>query len=184
MEESQDPLHRFTGWMGTFLLAAASLLAVLIFADRTGMQLFSMPDVWVATRQLHVFTCAVLLLMAGILLMHRPGDGRQRHRPLFHSVRLYTRPDCGLCDEAYQVLSEFREVFPGIEVVDISEDVDLEFEFGEEIPVVEIDDVVRFRGRVERGLLLRIIDAAREQTRSRHDVSVEDGDEDEDVPVF
>ncbi|MCA9063268.1 MAG: glutaredoxin family protein [Planctomycetaceae bacterium] len=160
MADESDPFHRFTGWLGTILLTIASLMAILIFADRMDMQMFSMPDVWVASRELHVFACVVLIVMAGVLLMHKPGDAGVPSAPVFQSVRVYSRNNCHLCDEAVALLLEFRERLPIIDIVDVDEHADLQEEFGEVVPVVEIDDVVRFRGRIERGLLERLIEAA------------------------
>ena len=70
------------------------------------------------------------------------------------NVVLYTREGCHLCDDAHQLLSEF-----GIEprLVDIDGDVELRKQFDTCVPVVEIDGKIRFRGRVDRVLLMRII---------------------------
>ena len=70
------------------------------------------------------------------------------------NVVLYTREGCHLCDDAHQLLSEV-----GIEprLVDIDGDVELRKQFDTCVPVVEIDGKIRFRGRVDRVLLMRII---------------------------
>ena len=70
------------------------------------------------------------------------------------NVVLYTREGCHLCDDAHQLLSEV-----GIEprLVDIDSDVELRKQFDTCVPVVEIDGKIRFRGRVDRVLLMRII---------------------------
>ena len=70
------------------------------------------------------------------------------------NVVLYTREGCHLCDDAHQLLSEV-----GIEprLVDIDSDVELRKQFDTCVPVVEIDGKVRFRGHVDRVLLMRII---------------------------
>lgn len=70
------------------------------------------------------------------------------------NVVLYTREGCHLCDDAHQLLSEV-----GIEprLVDIDGDVELRKQFDTCVPVVEIDGKVRFRGHVDRVLLMRII---------------------------
>jgi glutaredoxin len=63
---------------------------------------------------------------------------------------MYSRPGCGLCDEARVVLFAERERTPfEYREVDISEDDALELEFGIRIPVVLVDGVERFEIRVD-----------------------------------
>ena len=50
---------------------------------------------------------------------------------------------------------------PEIEFVDIAGDQRLEEQYGEWIPVIEIDGQIRFRGRVDTLLLQRLIAARR-----------------------
>jgi glutaredoxin len=69
-------------------------------------------------------------------------------------VILYTRAGCHLCDEAREVL-ELEGLQPRL--VDIDADADLRQRFNECVPVVEIDGKVRFRGRVDRVLLRRLL---------------------------
>jgi glutaredoxin len=69
-------------------------------------------------------------------------------------VKLYTRDGCHLCDEARKVLSEFG-ISPTL--MDIDDDPNLRGRFDTSVPVVEIDGRIRFRGKVERKLLRRII---------------------------
>lgn len=53
---------------------------------------------------------------------------------------MYSRPDCGLCDEAREVILAEHERTPfSFEEVDISGDHSLELEYGLRIPVVLID---------------------------------------------
>jgi len=66
------------------------------------------------------------------------------------SVVLYTRPGCGLCDEAREViLSELARTPFAFEEVDVSLDDALEREFGLRIPVVLVDGEELFEVRVE-----------------------------------
>ncbi len=67
-------------------------------------------------------------------------------------VVLYTRKGCHLCDDALAVLRRH-----GIEPtsVDIDADQALCQQFDTCVPVVEIDGIVRFRGRVNEVLLRR-----------------------------
>ncbi len=71
-----------------------------------------------------------------------------------HSVLLYSRPGCGLCDEARDAILLERARTPfGFEEVDISGDEALEREFGLRIPVVLVDGEELFETRVEPRVL-------------------------------
>ena len=74
-------------------------------------------------------------------------------------VVIYTREECHLCDQAKDVLWAHRAWLPEIEEVDITGDPALMEQFSEQIPVVEIDGQVRFRGQVNEILLRRLIEA-------------------------
>jgi hypothetical protein len=66
-------------------------------------------------------------------------------------VLLYSRPGCGLCDEARAVILAERERTPfAFEEVDVSGDDGLEIEYGIRIPVVLIDGEERFEIQVDR----------------------------------
>ena len=55
-------------------------------------------------------------------------------------MTLYSRPGCGLCDEARDVMQGVRERADfDLEEVDISGDDALELEYGIRIPVVAVD---------------------------------------------
>jgi len=63
---------------------------------------------------------------------------------------MYSRPGCGLCDEARRVILGQRERTPfPYQEVDISGDDALELEFGIRIPVVLVDGEERFEVRVD-----------------------------------
>jgi hypothetical protein len=65
-------------------------------------------------------------------------------------VSLYSRPGCGLCDEAREVILAERSRSPfDIEEIDISGDEALELEYGIRIPVVLIDGEERFELTVD-----------------------------------
>lgn len=67
-------------------------------------------------------------------------------------VLLYSRPGCGLCDEARDVLLAERERTPfEFREVDISGDEAMELEYGVRIPVVLVDGVEEFEVRVDAG---------------------------------
>jgi hypothetical protein len=66
-------------------------------------------------------------------------------------VQLYSRPGCGLCDEARTVILAERERTPfDFDEVDVSGDDALELEYGIRIPVVLIDGEERFEIQVDR----------------------------------
>jgi hypothetical protein len=64
-------------------------------------------------------------------------------------VVLYSRPGCGLCDEARRVILAEAERTPfAFDEVDVSGDDALELEYGIRIPVVLIDGEEVFEVRV------------------------------------
>lgn len=82
---------------------------------------------------------------------------------LFDSVNFYSRTDCGLCDEALEILDEFSQHFPEIQMIDIDQNRARRDEFTDCVPVVEIDGRVMFRGKINRELLVRLITAKQRQ---------------------
>jgi len=65
-------------------------------------------------------------------------------------VLLYSRPRCGLCDEARRTILAVRErILFDLREVDISGDDALELEYGIRIPVVLVDGEERFEIRVD-----------------------------------
>ena len=67
---------------------------------------------------------------------------------------LFTRTGCGLCEEASELLT--RHGFEP-QLIDIESDASLLRDFGESIPVVQIDGKIRFRGEVNSALLRRLL---------------------------
>lgn len=70
-------------------------------------------------------------------------------------VVLYTRAGCCLCEDAHKLL-EKRGLSP--KIIDIDADPTLRDKFTTCVPVVEIDGVVRFRGKVNEILLKRLLE--------------------------
>ncbi len=71
---------------------------------------------------------------------------------------MYSRPGCGLCDEAREViLAELARTPFAYEEVDISGDDALELEYGIRIPVVLVDGVELFEIRVDPPVLARVV---------------------------
>ncbi len=150
---------RIRAWMGTALLACASIMAILIFADRTDAELFSMPRMWYSTRSLHLFICTTMFVFAAALLMGvtRSETAEDAPRRIFQSVRFFTRTNCVLCDKALHTLRQFEGWIGVIDIIDIDGHPDLIRQFGESVPVVEINGRIRFRGAVSPELLERLI---------------------------
>jgi hypothetical protein len=72
---------------------------------------------------------------------------------------MYSRPGCGLCDEARAVILAERERTPfAYREVDVSGDDALEIEFGIRIPVVFVDGVEHFEIAVDAGEFRRAIE--------------------------
>jgi glutaredoxin len=70
---------------------------------------------------------------------------------------LYTRSGCHLCETAWQQLERARRRYGFVlEIVDIDTDADLIRQYSEQIPVVAVNGVVRFRGTVNPVLLERL----------------------------
>ena len=75
-----------------------------------------------------------------------------------HMVRMYSRPGCGLCDEARTILLAERERTPfAFEEVDVSGEDALELEYGIRIPVVEVDGEEAFEVTVDAAQLARLL---------------------------
>jgi glutaredoxin len=69
-------------------------------------------------------------------------------------IVFYTRHACHLCDDAADVL---RAHGVDYQEVDIDDHPELVERFNTCVPVIEIDGVVRFRGRVDPRLLRRLL---------------------------
>jgi len=73
-------------------------------------------------------------------------------------VLMYSRPGCGLCDEAREViLAERARTGFDYQEVDISGDDALELEYGIRIPVVLVDGRERFEVRVDPATFARAV---------------------------
>ena len=80
-------------------------------------------------------------------------NARNRHMSSRHAV-LYTRNSCPLCDEAKELLEMYGFT---LDEIDVDQHPELKQQFDTCVPVVEIDGKVRFRGKVNEVLLLRLI---------------------------
>ena len=74
------------------------------------------------------------------------------------SVLMYSRPGCGLCDEAREIiLAERARTGFDFEEVDISGLDALELEYGIRIPVVLVDGQERFEVRLDPDAFARAV---------------------------
>ena len=75
---------------------------------------------------------------------------RQEDRPLPSvPLVLYTRPDCGLCEEMKAEIARARLSAPHtLKELDISGDSHLEATYGESIPVLYVAGRLAFKGRL------------------------------------
>jgi glutaredoxin len=75
-------------------------------------------------------------------------------------VILYTRRGCHLCEDAWEILEPFQRRYGfRLDTQDVDTAPDLVAAYGECVPVVTVNGKVRFRGRVNRVLMQRLLDA-------------------------
>ena len=81
---------------------------------------------------------------------------RSRPKPALH-FHVYSRPGCHLCDVAWELLQSLQPRFGfALEKINVDDDPALAARYGEEVPVVTVNGRVRFRGGVNRVLLVRL----------------------------
>lgn len=153
--------RRVFGTAAVYLGATILLIAV---CDTFGGGLPGLPRFWYVNRTLWI-GFGLFLVPAGIAIQAvRPQTSKhwKATRPgrRFHQIRVYSKEGCHLCDDAIETLCDFRysDYLPTVEVVDITSNPELEAKFGLQIPVVEFDGRIRFRGRVNETLLRRLIE--------------------------
>ena len=74
---------------------------------------------------------------------------------------LYTKPECGLCDEAHSVIERVRADVPfDLRVVDITDDAQLAERYGQRVPVVLVDGEEAYVYEVDERDLTGRIEAA------------------------
>ncbi|MCS7046558.1 MAG: glutaredoxin family protein [Gemmataceae bacterium] len=85
--------------------------------------------------------------------------GRRRKRPDL-AFELLTRSGCHLCETAHRILDDAQRRYGfALTVRDVDADPNLVERFGACVPVVLVNGVVRFRGRINEVLLRRLLDA-------------------------
>jgi hypothetical protein len=83
-------------------------------------------------------------------------------------ITIYSRPGCHLCDEMKAVVERVvssRTPRDTIEIIDISNDPDLEARYGVEIPVLMIDGRKAAKYRVTEAELTRMLTARSGESR-------------------
>lgn len=176
------PPPRSRDLLGTvcLLLGLGGIAVVLL--DKTAALPWEIARLWMHSPSLMILA-SVLLMLGGGWLIWRSEHPRTRWSPhvagpRFESILLYTRADCGLCEEAAALLTEYRDYLPPVSEVDIDTDPELTRQFDTCVPVVEIDGKVRFRGRVSEVLLRRLIESTPPRNDStRYQLAVPSGDE-------
>lgn len=148
-------------------MLAGALLAVAIFIDHWTDLKVPFPSFWYTSRSLHPLLCAGFFL--GGWYCHRSSSEGllpRRGGAVFDEVIVYTGDGCSLCDQALATLSDYARWLPPINEVNISDDEELLTRFGQSIPVVEMDGVLQFQGRVNREVLERLINSRQHQKAS------------------
>ncbi|MSR56561.1 MAG: glutaredoxin family protein [Planctomycetaceae bacterium] len=160
---SQDQPSRLQ-LVGSLALFAGIAVWVMILLDTAVELPINLPASWYQQRPLWGVAGLALFAFGWRLQRHRgldtdvwnPGPAGRRFRRLI----VYSRPDCHLCDDAKAVLAGYLDYLPEIEEIDIDTRPELQERFGTWIPVVELDGVIRFRGRVDELLLRRLIEGS------------------------
>ncbi len=163
--------HRFTSrqaQFGTLLFAMGlAVLALAAWDNSTGLP-FSMPGVWNIQRTMCLLVALGIATFGLFVLANGPrGEDDERRSSAwspsrsgrrFRSLVVYSRDGCHLCDEAAELLHGYSAYLPVVQEIDIDADPALRSRFDVEIPVVEFDGKVRFKGRVSEVLLRRLIE--------------------------
>lgn len=85
------------------------------------------------------------------------GQIRGPRGPVRH-VTVFSRKGCTCCEHAMVDLQEFARMYAlEIQTVDVDTDPELTAQYGLEVPVIAIDGKVRFRGKVNRILMQRLL---------------------------
>jgi hypothetical protein len=150
--------------LGTAAVYVGAGILLIAACEDFGGGLPGLPRIWYVNRTLWI-GLGFLLIPAGIALQAWGTPAPERWKPSrpgrrFQQIRVYSKEGCHLCDEAAELLwdARYQDYLPLAEIVDISTDPDLEAKHGLQIPVVEFDGRIRFRGRIDEVLLRRLIE--------------------------
>ena len=144
-----------------------AVLALAAWDNSSGLP-FSMPGVWNSQRTMCLLVALGIATFGLFVLANGPrGEANEQRssswRPTrsgrrFRSLVVYSREGCLLCDEAAELLHGYSAYLPVVQEIDIDADPVLRSRFDLEVPVVEFDGKVRFKGRVSELLLRRLIE--------------------------
>ena len=75
-----------------------------------------------------------------------------------HKITVMSKPGCHLCEAVMEVVQRVVGLRAAvlIEEIDITQELSLMEKYGEEVPVVLVDGVERFRGKVDPGKLAQL----------------------------
>ena len=162
VEPSSVRARAFTHAAGTafLLLGTAGLLATAL--HRYDLLPRRIERWWLRAGTI-LLCCSIASVLAGCRLLWKSGHPNTPWQPRndgvrFHTIIMYKRKDCPLCDEARDLIAAYRRFLPPPVEVEIDGDAGLVERFGNCVPVVEIDGKVRFQGRISEVLLRRLID--------------------------
>jgi len=73
-------------------------------------------------------------------------------------IRIYSKPDCHLCDEAKESIQRVTQRLPiEVQIINIEEDPELLNQYRYDIPVIFLDDRKIFKHRVDEEKLKKIL---------------------------
>jgi hypothetical protein len=139
-----------------FLLGVAGLvLGLLVQLNLPVPRAFAQPP---------VIGLSLIAVVCGATMLWRGGHPRTVWEPSrpgrrFNSAVFYSRQNCPLCDEAHELVGVYAAYLPELIEIDIDTDPVALERFHTEVPVLELDGEVRFRGRFSEVLLRRLIEA-------------------------
>lgn len=150
--------------LGTLLLLAAFAILFLAMMDAGSDLPVGLPETWYTFRYMW-YLLGLVLFWGGCILLKKSSEPTEvdmwsprKSGQRFHSLRLYTRQNCHLCDETKMLLMAYISFLPPIDEIDIDQNPEYLKQFTTCVPVVEIDGKVRFRGQVNEALLRRLIE--------------------------
>lgn len=163
---SPDPNRTQPGltWLaGSLFFYSGIAIVIVAILDRSGEAPLRLPGLWYDNRPFWPYIGVVSIVIGFKLLRNHRMICWKPSQPgvRFHSVVLYTRTTCPLCDEAKLLLRDYSEWLPAVIDVDIDEDPELRDKFTNCVPVVQCDGRVRFRGRINEALLRRLIEGTK-----------------------
>lgn len=75
-------------------------------------------------------------------------------------LRIYSRKECHLCEEAYAAIDRIASEYPlAVEVIDVDRNPEDASKYGEEVPVVLLEDTKLFKYRVDEQKLRKAVEA-------------------------